>query len=49
MLLSDEEVRILNQLLSEPYEIPERCPYLSEEQRELSLLPFEKRSEWMAE
>lgn len=49
MLLSDEEVRRLNQRLSEPYEIPEHCPYLSEEQRELSRLPFEQRAEWMGE
>jgi hypothetical protein len=35
--------------LFEPYTIPESCPYLSEEQRELSQLTFEKRAEWMAE
>ena len=35
--------------LLEPYKIPEDCPYLSEDQRELSELPFEKRAEWMAE
>jgi hypothetical protein len=35
VLLTDNEVRRLNERLSEPYEIPEHCPYLSEEQREL--------------
>ncbi len=35
--------------LLEPYNIPEDSPYLSEEQRELSKLPYQKRMEWMAE
>lgn len=35
--------------LLEPYTIPDDCPYLSEDQRELSKLPYEKRMEWMAE
>ncbi len=33
----------------EPYTIPEECPYLSEEQKELSKLPYHKRMEWIAE
>jgi len=33
----------------EPYTIPEDSPYLSEEQRELSKLSYQKRMEWMAE
>jgi hypothetical protein len=41
--------RELTLKLFEPYTIPEDCPYLSEEQRELSQLTFEKRAEWMAE
>jgi len=35
--------------LLEPYTIPSECPYLSEDQRELSKLDLEKRAEWMAE
>lgn len=33
----------------EPYAIPDECPYLSEDQRELSTLSITKRLEWMAE
>ncbi|MFH0925219.1 MAG: hypothetical protein V1872_06245 [bacterium] len=32
-----------------PYTIPKECPYLSEEQKELSKLPYEKRLEWWAD
>jgi hypothetical protein len=32
-----------------PYTIPADCPYLSEDQQELSKLDLEKRAEWMAE
>lgn len=35
--------------LLEPYTIPEDCPYLSEDQKELSKLTYQKRMEWMAE
>ncbi len=35
--------------LLEPYSIPADCPYLSEDQQELSKLNLEKRAEWMAE
>lgn len=33
----------------EPYTIPDECPYLSEDQRELSTLSITQRLEWMAE
>jgi ribosome modulation factor len=33
----------------EPYTIPDDCPYLSEDQREISKLTFEQRAQWMAE
>ncbi len=45
----DPEIKELTLKLLEPYKIPEDCPYLSEDQRELSTLPVEKRLEWMAE
>jgi hypothetical protein len=32
-----------------PYRISEECPYLSEDQRQLSRLDFHGRSAWMAE
>lgn len=35
--------------LLEPYTIPQDCPYLSEDQQELSKLDLGKRSEWMGE
>ena len=35
--------------LLEPYVLPADCPYLSEEQRELSTLPALERIEWMGE
>ena len=43
-----ESIQLSRRLL-EPYQIPEDCPYLSENQKELSLLPLEERIEWMAE
>ena len=45
----DLEIKELTLKLLEPYIIPADCPYLSEDQRELSTLPAEKRLEWMAE
>lgn len=42
-------IKKLTLKLLEPYTIPDDCPYLSEDQRELSKLPYEKRMEWMAE
>ncbi len=44
-----KRARELNERMAEPYTIPDECPYLSENQRELSKLPFEKRAEWWAE
>ena len=35
--------------LLQPYTISEECPYLSDDQRELSRLDLEGRSAWMAE
>jgi hypothetical protein len=43
------KIKEINLRLLKPYTIPEECPYLSEEQRELSKLTLEKRAEWMAE
>ena len=47
----DDDTRLqeVTRRLLLPYVIPDNCPYLSEDQRELSLLPVQKRSEWMAE
>jgi hypothetical protein len=42
-------IRAASARLLEPYTIPEDTPYLSDDQRELSELPLEKRAEWMAE
>ena len=43
-----ESIKLSRRLLS-PYQIPEDCPYLSEDQKELSLLTLQERIEWMAE
>jgi ribosome modulation factor len=48
-MLDSEQARRLTLRLTEPYIIPEDCPYLSEDQRELSKLTFEQRAQWMAE
>jgi hypothetical protein len=48
-MLEPAEVRRLSFRLTQPYTIPENCPYLSEDQRELSELSLEGRAEWMAE
>ena len=45
----DLSIKEVTLKILEPYTIPEECPYLSEEQRELSKLPYQKRMEWMAE
>jgi hypothetical protein len=39
----------LSRRLLKPYKIPDDCPYLSEDEKELSLLSLEERIEWMAE
>jgi len=43
-----ESIQLSRRLLL-PYRIPEDCPYLSEDQKELSLLTLQERIEWMAE
>jgi hypothetical protein len=48
-LIDISRIRSASQRLLEPYTIPEDTPYLSDDQRELSELTFEKRAEWMAE
>jgi hypothetical protein len=45
----DLSIKEITLKMLEPYTIPEECPYLSEEQKELSKLPYQKRMEWMAE
>ncbi len=44
-----EDISAIGRRLLQPYTIPEECPYLSEDQRELSKLDIQGRSEWMAE
>ena len=48
-MILNNDIKQLTEKLLKPYIIPEDCPYLSEEQRELSMLTVEKRLEWMAE
>jgi hypothetical protein len=43
-----ESIKLSRRLL-QPYQIPDDCPYLSEDQKELSLLTLQERIEWMAE
>jgi hypothetical protein len=47
--MTDREIAAANARLLHPYHIPPDCPYLSEDQRELSTLDPKGRSEWMAE
>ena len=47
--MRDREIREIGKRLLRPYEIPAECPYLSEDQRELSTLDFKGRSAWMGE
>jgi hypothetical protein len=47
--MTNQEIIAASQRLLRPYRIPETCPYLSEDQRELSLLDLKQRSAWMAE
>jgi hypothetical protein len=47
--MTDGEIATANARLLRPYDIPPDCPYLSEDQRELSTLDSKGRSEWMAE
>jgi hypothetical protein len=48
-VMTDEEIMAASERLLRPYRIPKECPYLSEEQRELSMLDIKGRSAWMAE
>jgi len=47
--MTDRQIRAISRRLLRPYHIPRECPYLSEDQRELSTLDLEGRSAWMAE
>jgi hypothetical protein len=47
--MTDQQIIDLSKRLLQPYVIPASCPYLSEDQRELSTLSLEGRSTWMAE
>ena len=47
--MTDRQIASIGQRLLRPYGIPPECPYLSENQRELSTLDLKGRSEWMAE
>jgi hypothetical protein len=48
-MVDSERIRAASFRLLEPYTIPADTLYLSDDQRELSELSFEKRAEWMAE
>ncbi len=47
--MTDQEAIAITTRLLRPYTIPGQCPYLSEDQRELSQLDLAGRSRWMAE
>ena len=47
--MTDNEIMMVSRRLLAPYVIPSECPYLSEDQQELSRQNLEGRSEWMAE
>jgi len=47
--MNDLEIMRIGRRLLRPYDIPVSCPYLSEDQHELSALDFKGRSEWMGE
>ncbi len=47
--MTDRDIIAASERLLKPYRIPASSPYLSEDQRELSLLDIQGRSEWMAE
>ena len=48
-MMTDQEIEAVGRRLLRPYRIPPECPYLSEDQRELSRLDLKGRSEWMGE
>ncbi len=47
--MTDNEIMSIGYRLLRPYTIAKDCPYLSEDQRELSKLDLKGRSAWMAE
>ena len=47
-MVNPRKIRKASLRLLEPYTIPPDCPYLSEDQMELSKLDLEQRAEWMA-
>lgn len=47
--MTDRKLSAIGRRLLRPYTIPPECPYLSEDQRELSTLDLKGRSAWMAE
>mgnify|MGYP006306973739 CR=1 FL=1 len=47
--MTDRDIVAVSRRLLKPYHIAEDCPYLSEDQRELSKLDLQGRSAWMAE
>jgi len=47
--VTDKSIVAISRRMLKPYRIPEECPYLSEDQRELSRLDIQGRSAWMAE
>lgn len=48
-MMDPDLIKAVSMRLLEPYTIPADCPYLSEDQRDLSEMDLEKRSEWMGE
>jgi hypothetical protein len=44
--VTGEEIIALSRRMLRPYVIPPECPYLSEDQRELSTLPVRERIRW---
>ncbi len=47
--MTNNEIMSIGYRLLRPYTIANECPYLSEDQRELSKLDLKGRSAWMAE
>ena len=47
--MTNNEIVSIGYRLLKPYTIASECPYLSEDQRELSKLDLKGRSAWMAE
>ena len=47
--MTDQSITKISRRMLKPYHIPAECPYLSDDQRELSTLDLKGRSAWMAE